>query len=127
MGARLGGGGTDGSANRRCCLCSGIGTNAGGGVGGGIAASAGDQSSITFGLGFKNGSLTFCFGVVGSKGGVSLTLGDAALAFGFGLGSNLNLLLRNFLTSDFLCTQALTFKFVLSLFNFDLSLTLGDF
>ena len=93
----------------------------------GIASGAGHESSITLGFGFEHRSLTLGFGVVGRQGGVGLTLCDAALAFGLGFCSDLNLLLRDFLTSDFLGSQALAFELVLSLFDFDLSLTLSDF
>ena len=56
-----------------------------------------------------------------------MTLGDAALALSLCLGRNLDLLLRDFLTSDFFGSEALAFKFVLSLLNLDLRLALGDF
>ena len=93
----------------------------------GVSTGACHEFGITFCLGFEDGLLTRCFCVVRCEGGVCLTLGDAALAFCFGFCSDFDLLLRNFLTSDLLCTQALTFKLVLSLLDLNLSLALGDF
>ena len=98
-----------------------------GGSGLGVAASAGDESGITFCFGFEHSALPLCFGVVGSQGGVSLTLGDAALALGLGFGCDFDLLLRDFLTGNFLGSQALAFKLVLRLLDFNLGLALGDF
>jgi len=98
-----------------------------GGSGLGIAACASDEFGVTLCLCLKNGSLTFCFCIVGGKGCIRLTSRNSALALGFCFGCNLDLLFRNLFTSDFLSTQALTLEFILSLFNLNLRFALGDF